>query len=276
MRDRGKKAGPKDEGAAIASALAQNIAGVPRPELSVVIPIHNEADNIIELIEEITVSLRGIVDFEIVVVDDGSSDNSAALLRQAAGATDVLRVVRHGERRGQSAALLAGVRAARAGWIATLDGDGQNDPADIPKLLEARDKAATSGPGLQLLGGLRVSRKDRWHKRASSRIANAVRRRLLGDATPDTGCGLKLFPRSAFLALPHFDHFHRFLPALIRRQGGNVISVPVNHRPRRAGRSHYGVFDRLWVGLFDLVGVMWLQRRSMGPDDLGTPAAPKE
>jgi dolichol-phosphate mannosyltransferase len=187
----------------------------------------------------------------------------------------VLRLVRHARRRGQSAALLSGVRAARGPWIATLDGDGQNDPADIPALLAARDKAAESGQALQLIGGRRVNRRDRWLKRFSSKVANAVRRRLLGDATPDTGCGLKLFPRAAFLALPHFDHFHRFLPALIQRQGGAVISVDVSHRPRRAGRSHYGVFDRLWVGLFDLVGVMWLQRRAMGPDDPGA-GAPKE
>lgn len=276
MRDRGEQAGVQDDGAATAAAPGRQGIGLPRPDLSVVIPIHNEADNIVDLIEEIVVSLDGISDFEIVVVDDGSSDNSAALLRQSAESVPNLRLVRHAGKRGQSAALLSCVRAARATWIATLDGDGQNDPADIPKLLEARDGAGSAGAAPTLIGGYRVKRRDRWHKRASSKIANAVRRRLLGDATLDTGCGLKLFPRSAFLALPHFDHFHRFLPALIRRQGGNIISVPVNHRPRGGGRSHYGVFDRLWVGLFDLAGVMWLQRRSMGPDDAGTGASPKE
>lgn len=275
MRDQGKAARAPNGGAEPLTADERKIVGVPRPHLSVVIPVHNEAENIVDLIEEITSALAGAVDFEIIVVDDGSSDDSAPRVRGAAESMAVLRLVRHARRRGQSAALLSGVRAARGPWIATLDGDGQNDPADIPALLAARDKAAESGQALQLIGGRRVNRRDRWLKRFSSKVANAVRRRLLGDATPDTGCGLKLFPRAAFLALPHFDHFHRFLPALIQRQGGAVISVDVSHRPRRAGRSHYGVFDRLWVGLFDLVGVMWLQRRAMGPDDPGA-GAPKE
>jgi dolichol-phosphate mannosyltransferase len=275
MRDQGKAARALNGGAEPLTADERKIVGVPRPHLSVVIPVHNEAENIVDLIEEITSALAGAVDFEIIVVDDGSSDDSAPRVRGAAESMAVLRLVRHARRRGQSAALLSGVRAARGPWIATLDGDGQNDPADIPALLAARDKAAESGQALQLIGGRRVNRRDRWLKRFSSKVANAVRRRLLGDATPDTGCGLKLFPRAAFLALPHFDHFHRFLPALIQRQGGAVISVDVSHRPRRAGRSHYGVFDRLWVGLFDLVGVMWLQRRAMGPDDPGA-GAPKE
>ena len=275
MRDQGKAARALNGGAKPLTADERKIVGVPRPHLSVVIPVHNEAENIVDLIEEITSALAGAVDFEIIVVDDGSSDDSAPRVRGAAESMAVLRLVRHARRRGQSAALLSGVRAARGPWIATLDGDGQNDPADIPALLAARDKAAESGQALQLIGGRRVNRRDRWLKRFSSKVANAVRRRLLGDATPDTGCGLKLFPRAAFLALPHFDHFHRFLPALIQRQGGAVISVDVSHRPRRAGRSHYGVFDRLWVGLFDLVGVMWLQRRAMGPDDPGA-GAPKE
>jgi dolichol-phosphate mannosyltransferase len=153
------------------------------------------------------------------------------------------------------------VKAARGAWIATLDGDGQNDPADIPRLLA---RAEAEG-GAILVAGHRVTRKDSWVKRRSSRIANAVRARLLRDRTPDTGCGLKVFPRALFLDLPHFDHMHRFLPALVLRQGGRVVSEPVNHRPRVRGVSNYGTLDRLAVSLFDLVGVAWLQRRWKQP-----------
>jgi dolichol-phosphate mannosyltransferase len=154
--------------------------------------------------------------------------------------------------------------AARGRLVATLDGDGQNDPADIPALLvrwraEGGD-AADAGP--MLLAGWRAARSDDWLRRLSSRVANGVRSRALGDGTPDTGCGLKLFARESFLALPYFDHMHRFLPALVRRHGGRVISVPVRHRPRRRGQSHYGVWNRLWVGIVDLGGVMWLRRRT--------------
>jgi dolichol-phosphate mannosyltransferase len=163
--------------------------------------------------------------------------------------------------RGQSFAILTGVRAARAPWIATLDGDGQNDPADITKLLAAREGVAPGGRGPLLLAGFRRRRRDSWLKRLSSRVANGVRGRLVGDRTPDTGCGLKLFEREALLALPHFDHMHRFLPALFLRAGGQVVSVEVGHRPRTRGTSHYGMFDRLWVGIVDMIGVMWLIRR---------------
>lgn len=276
MRDQGKESGAGGDGVAARVASVVSIEDAPGPDLSVVIPIHNESGNIVDLIEEIVAILGGGVVYEIVVVDDGSSDDSADLVRRSTEPLAGLRLVCHADRRGQSAALLSGVRAARAPWIATLDGDGQNDPADIPKLLQARDRAAQSGTPLQLVGGRRANRRDRWHKRASSNVANAVRRRFLGDDTPDTGCGLKLFQRSAFLGLPHFDHFHRFLAALIRRQGGAIISVDVNHRPRRAGTSHYGVFDRLWVGVVDLFGVMWLQRRSLDPGDPERGSAPEE
>ena len=155
------------------------------------------------------------------------------------------------------------MRAARGEWVATLDGDGQNDPADIPKLLAARDSARAAT--LWLIAGYRKTRRDTWLKRLSSRIANAVRSNLLGDATPDTGCGLKLVARAAYLELPFFDHMHRFLPALVQRNGGATISVEVNHRPRTRGTSNYGLFDRLWVGIVDLVGVMWLKRRVRRP-----------
>jgi dolichol-phosphate mannosyltransferase len=158
---------------------------------------------------------------------------------------------------------LSGVTAARAPWIITLDGDGQNDPGDIPLLLD-RLIAECVATGRLMLVGQRLRRRDNLVRRWSSRIANAVRSRLLKDATPDTGCGIKLFGRAAFLALPAFDHMHRFLPALMQRQGVRVISVPVRHRARRAGVSKYGVHNRLWVGLVDMAGVMWLQRRRLG------------
>ena len=231
----------------------------PLPILSVVVPVRNEGTNIAPLIAEIEAALREVV-HEIVYVDDGSEDETPQVLRdQRTKAPLVVR--RHRVSCGQSAAIITGVRAARGTWIATLDGDGQNDPADIPALL-ARAQAAT---GLVLTAGRRVRRRDTVAKRVASRLANAVRARLLGDATPDTGCGLKLFRRDAFLMLPHFDHMHRYLPALFIRAGGRVESVPVNHRPRTRGRSNYGTLDRLWVGIFDLAGVFWLQRRWRRP-----------
>jgi dolichol-phosphate mannosyltransferase len=172
-------------------------------------------------------------------------------------------LLRHWRSCGQSAAIRSGVRAARAAWIATLDGDGQNNPADIPKLWSMALTAPLAPP--LLIAGYRESRQDRWTKRFASQIANRVRRRMLEDATPDTGCGLKLFPRSLFLDLPYFDHMHRFLPALVLREGGIVRSIRVNHRARRGGVSKYGVLDRLGVGVVDLFGVIWLKRRAARP-----------
>ncbi len=229
------------------------------PRLSVVVPVRNEAPNIAPLIAEIRAALAGIP-HEIVYVDDGSTDSTAAELAQQAAAGP-LRWLRHRQSCGQSAAILTGIRAATAPWIATLDGDGQNDPADIPALL-ARAEAA--GPGL--IAGHRTHRQDSAVKRLSSRFANGLRARMLGDATPDTGCGLKVFPREAFMALPAFDHMHRFLPALFLRAGLPVVSVPVNHRPRLRGVSNYGTLDRALVGITDLAGVMWLQRRWRRPE----------
>ena len=234
-------------------------------ELSVVVPVRNEQDNILPLIAEIHAALGESRDFEVVYVDDGSSDGTGAALRTAMARYPRLRVIAHGRSCGQSAALYTGVRAARGGWIATLDGDGQNDPADLPMLLAARD-APGRPANLQLLTGYRRARRDRWIKRVSSRIANGIRSRLLGDATPDTGCGLKLIQRSTYLELPFFDHMHRFLPALVQRNGGATVSVDVNHRPRVRGVSNYGTLDRLWVGIVDLFGVMWLRRRMKRPD----------
>ena len=232
------------------------------PELSVVVPVHNERDNIVPLLSEIVSALRGKADFEIVYVDDASKDDSLGVLTSAKGQFPELRVLRHLSQSGQSTALRTGIRAARGAWIATLDGDGQNDPADIPKLLAMRSQ---SPDAIKLFAGWRVDRKDTGSKRWASKFANAIRSRLLRDETPDTGCGIKLFERSVFLELPYFDHMHRFLPALALRHGGNVVSVPVNHRPRVRGRSHYGIANRLWVGIVDLFGVRWLIRRMTRP-----------
>jgi len=229
------------------------------PELSVVVPVHNERDNIVPLLSEIVSALRGKADFEIVYVDDASKDDSLAVLTAAKGQFPELRVLRHLSQSGQSTALRTGIRAARGAWIATLDGDGQNDPADIPKLLAMRSQ---SPDAIKLFAGWRVDRKDTGSKRWASKFANAIRSRLLRDETPDTGCGIKLFERAAFLDLPYFDHMHRYLPALFQRAGWQVKSVPVNHRPRGSGVSNYNNLNRALVGISDLRGVSWLIRRS--------------
>ena len=229
-------------------------------DLSVVVPVKDEEENIAPLIKEICWVLDGLLEYEIVYVDDGSSDKTWERLVALSAKLSHLKIVRHRKSCGQSIAIHTGVKAARAPLVATLDGDGQNDPADIPRLLEVFN-SPDSPVGLQLVIGHRRKRQDRWLKRISGRVANKVRGYLLKDRTPDTGCGLKLFPRETFLHLPFFDHMHRFLPALILRNGGAVLSVPVNHRPRKHGQSHYGIWDRLWVGLVDLLGMMWLQRR---------------
>jgi dolichol-phosphate mannosyltransferase len=228
--------------------------------LSVVVPVRNEEDNIAPLVAEIREALEGRVDYEIIYVNDGSTDGTAQRLVELKKTCPRLRVLRHEKSCGQSTAVRTGVKAARGDWVVTLDGDGQNDPADIPRLIAALE------PGVELVGGnRRHARRDTWIKRVSSVIANAVRARLLHDSTPDTGCGLKLFPREVFLDLPYFDHMHRFLPALVLRRGGRVVSVPVHHRPRERGKSNYGTLDRLVVGVVDLFGVMWLQRRARRP-----------
>ena len=232
-------------------------------ELSVVIPVKNEAGNVAPLVGEIVAALDNLLDYEIVYIDDGSSDATAAEIRDLQQRTLRLRLIQHAESRGQSAAIRSGVKAARGIWIATLDGDGQNDPADIPALWRIVRDSSPDSP--VLIAGQRVRRQDSWSKRYASRAANAVRRRLLHDDTPDTGCGLKLFRRAVFLDLPFFDHMHRFLPALVLREGGIVRSMPVNHRPRQRGTSNYGVFDRLGVGIVDLLGVLWLGRRAARP-----------
>lgn len=232
-------------------------------ELSVIIPMLNEAENAATLVHEVRDALEGRVDYEIIVVDDGSSDATFEILTGLRRSVPRLQPARHVQNYGQSAAIATGVRLARAPWVATLDGDGQNDPADIPSLYASARQDARGAP--LLVAGNRRKRHDGWLRRVSSRVANGVRQSVLRDACPDTGCGLKLFPRETFLRLPQFDHMHRFLPALFIRAGGQVVNVPVNHRPRVRGQSKYGVRNRLWVGLIDLAGVGWLQRRRLQP-----------
>jgi len=229
------------------------------PQVSVVVPVFNEQDNIAPLVHEITAALRGLLLFEIIYVDDCSKDDSREILKQLRTTVPELRVFGHTRQSGQSTAIRNGVKQARGEWIATLDGDGQNDPADIPKLLAARDAADSA---VKLFAGWRVERKDTGSKRWASKAANAIRSRLLRDETPDTGCGIKLFERALFLDLPYVDHLHRYLPALVKRAGWQSVSVPVNHRERSTGVSKYNNLGRAWVGIADLRGVGWLIKRS--------------
>jgi dolichol-phosphate mannosyltransferase len=226
------------------------------PDISVVVPVRNEAGNIAPLVDEIASALAGR-DFEIVYVNDGSSDGTEGELLQLMAAKPYLRQVRHARSCGQSSAITTGVIAARAPIVATIDGDGQNNPAFIPKLIEALQTEASVG----LVAGQRVGRKASAFKRFQSRVANGVRGAILRDGTRDTGCGLKAFRRDVFLRLPYFDGLHRFLPALVRREGYSIAYVDVVDRPRGQGVSNYGFWDRLWVGILDLFGVWWLIRR---------------
>ena len=228
--------------------------------LSVVIPIFNERDNVTPLVEEINAALNGICDFEIIFVNDASTDDSLTILTELKQSFPFIRTVTHNKRSGQSAGLRTGVLAASGTLIATLDGDGQNDPADIPKLLERHE--SLSGSDFLMITGHRVDRKDTWAKRKASRAANVIRSILLKDNNPDTGCSLKLYDRALFLRLPYFDHMHRFLPALVKRENFRVEVVPVNHRHRAYGQSKYANIDRLLVGIPDLIGMMWLIKRS--------------
>lgn len=234
--------------------------------ISIVIPVHNEADNINALIDEIVgVMNQGIV-YEIIYVDDGSHDDTAAVLKQAQQQIKALRVIRHQKKCGQSAAIYTGVKAASYPYIATLDGDGQNDPADIPRLYQIFMQKKKISCNFWMVAGWRNKRYDSAWRLFSSKMANAVRSSLLHDHTPDTGCGLKLFLRDEFLSLPYFDHMHRFLPALMLRAGGQVISEAVNHRVRVHGYSKYNTLNRLWVGIVDILGVIWLQHRAIFPE----------
>ena len=229
-------------------------------DLSVVIPVCNEEESIGILIEEITQALVQKYQHEIIVVDDGSTDKTLEVLSKIKKDLPTLRVIKHLQNSGQSTAVRTGVQYANSNWIATLDGDGQNDPADIPNLYNEL-VSQNLDPWL-VVAGYRKKRKDTWLKRMSSKYANSIRDRLLRDGTPDTGCGLKVFSRDNFLALPYFDHMHRYIPALFQRQGGRVVSVEVNHRHRMQGTSKYGFHNRLWVGIVDILGVRWLQNRA--------------
>ena len=234
-------------------------------QISIVIPVRNEADNIIPLIEEIVDTMNGAEAYEIIVVDDGSNDQTGRILNQALQRVNTLRVIQHEQSCGQSTAIYTGVKTARYPCIATLDGDGQNDPADIPRLYGLLMRQRKTSSNLWMVAGWRNKRHDSAWKLFSSKFANTVRSGLLGDNTPDTGCGLKVFLRDKFLDLPYFDHMHRFLPALIIRAGGQVISEPVSHRARSKGHSKYGTLDRLWAGITDLLGVIWLKKRAKLP-----------
>jgi dolichol-phosphate mannosyltransferase len=228
------------------------------PTVSIVVPVRNEADNVAPLADEIAAALDGRWVYEIVYVDDGSSDATAERLAAMMARCRNVRQIRHEKSSGQSAAVRTGVRAARGKIVATLDGDGQNNPAFLPDLITAIENG---GERIGLAAGQRVGRKDTGFKKFQSRIANKVRSRVLSDGTRDTGCGLKAFRREVFLSLPYFDGLHRFLPALVRREGYHIAYVDVTDRPRRSGVSNYGFFDRLWIGIMDLAGVWWLIRR---------------
>jgi len=226
--------------------------------LSVVVPVFNESENVLPLLEEIERALTPLGRFEVIFVDDGSTDDTAARLTQAAAEGRPVRLLRHLRRSGQSAAVRTGAKAARGEWVATLDGDGQNDPADIPNLLkrtEGEDRP-------MLVGGLRAKRRDTLSKRMASRFANRIRQGLLQDGCTDSGCGIKVFRRDVFLELPFFGAQHRFMPALFRSHGHPVAYVPVNHRPRQRGVSKYTNLRRGLIGVVDLLGVYWLKRRT--------------
>jgi dolichol-phosphate mannosyltransferase len=227
-------------------------------DVSIVVPVRNEAGNVAPLIAEIADALDGRRRYEIIYVNDGSTDATAERLAEIMKQRANLRRIDHAISSGQSAAVRTGVRAARGAIVATLDGDGQNNPAFLPDLIAA---IQDGGGRIGLAAGQRVGRKDTGFKKMQSRIANGVRNAILRDGTRDTGCGLKAFRRDVFLIMPYFDGLHRFLPALVRREGYDIAYVDVIDRPRHSGVSNYGFFDRLWIGIMDLAGVWWLIRR---------------
>ncbi|MGJ5020025.1 glycosyltransferase family 2 protein [Bradyrhizobium oligotrophicum] len=226
--------------------------------VSIVVPVRNEAGNIVPLITEIAAALDGLWSYEIIYVNDGSTDDTAQRLAEEMARRPNLRVLRHDKSTGQSAAVRSGIRAAHGAMVATLDGDGQNNPAFLPDLIAALEKG---GAGVGLVAGQRVGRKDTGFKKLQSRLANKIRNAVLHDGTRDTGCGLKAVRRDVFLMMPYFDGLHRFLPALVRREGYDIAYIDVIDRPRHSGVSNYGFFDRLWIGIMDLAGVWWLIRR---------------
>lgn len=227
--------------------------------------MYNEVDNVEPFVTEIHDSLHHCINhFEIIVVDDGSTDGTGERLTTLTHAIPTLRVLQHDGNFGQSAATVTGVRHAKHPWIVTMDGDAQNDPRDIPLLLNELEKQTDLAQPM-LIAGNRKKRNDTIIRKISSRIGNGVRNAILKDDCMDTGCSLKLFSKELFLTMPHFNHLHRFIPSLIKRAGGNIINVPVNHRPRTRGTSKYGVMNRLWVGIVDLFGVRWLMSRPCNP-----------
>jgi dolichol-phosphate mannosyltransferase len=237
------------------------------PVLSVIVPVRNEEGNVAPLIGEIAGALDGVVTYEMVFVDDGSTDTTSTILANLRGTYPALRLLRHGASGGQSAAIRSGVRAARGAYIATLDGDGQNNPAFLPGMLEILQARENESPRIGLVQGQRVGRKDTAFKRWQSRQANRIRGAILKDGTRDTGCGLKAFPRDVYLALPYFDALHRFMPALVKREGHAIAHLDVIDRPRHTGVSNYGFWGRLRVGILDLCGVWWLiKRKKPSPD----------
>lgn len=232
-------------------------------DVSILVPVYNEESNVEKLYNEIRTALEnGQFLYEVIFIDDGSTDNTRLNLNHLAEKYDNLRLICHTKNFGQSAAIYTGAKHARYTMLVTLDGDGQNDPKDIPVLFNHLKNTQA------VVLGLRKKRKDKFIRILSSRIGNSVRQRLLNDHCPDTGCSLKLFPRKAFLELPHFNHLHRFLPALFKRAKLKIAYVPVNHRPRWYGKSKYGVINRLFVGLYDLIGVRWLLKRPCSPEIL--------
>ncbi len=242
--------------------MSEQVSG-SRPEVSIVIPAKNEADNIVPLVNEIRTAMDGRYDYELIYVDDGSTDTTWATLRQLqSDGFDRLHLISHQASVGQSIAILSGAWEARGTWLVVLDADGQNDPADIPGMLDSVRQRHAQDARVWGVIGHRVNRRDDWVKRLSSKLANGFRDMMLRDGIPDTGCGLKAVLLQRYLRLPSFNHMHRYIPTLIQAQGGIMMVHPVNHRPRMAGRSNYGVWNRLWVGLVDVLGVWWLKRRA--------------
>ena len=241
--------------------------GTPMPtvEISVVVPVFDEEDAAPKLAREIAEAFAGLP-YEMMFVDDASRDGTRAALAALQAELPALRVISHARNAGQSRAIRTGVLAARAPMVVTLDGDGQNDPADAPRLAK---RLADAPAGLAMIGGVRAKRRDSAGKRLASRLGNGVRKALLNDGAVDTGCGLKAFRRDAFLRLPYFDHMHRYLPALMLREGFEIDFEAVNHRPRQSGRSKYSNLGRLWASASDLLGVIWLKSRARDPGKIG-------
>lgn len=232
------------------------------PRFSIVVAVFNEAENVVPVTAEIIEAAKPLGPFELIYVDDGSDDVTPERLRVLRARDGAIRVLRHDRRCGKTAALITGISAARATWIVTMDGDGQDDAAEIPRLLEPAWRAGEPSP---LVAGIRVTRRDRWSRRLATKFANGLRQKLLRDGCPDTACGLKAFRRDVFLRLPAFEGMHRFLPALFQTFGHPLVCVPVNHRPRLAGQSKYTNFGRAIVGLSDTLGMIWLRRRTRLP-----------